>query len=195
MTDVIETKANDAGRPEIQRRRTSHLVFVTAFVLFALPCMAQTGQAQEPDGPDAPPPLKILPKEEKNQLNAEADPKRHTILALDLSDDHLTKAEELGAKNEFDSMLKELGTFNAVIDEALAFIAQNDTGNGKILSSSKKLELGLRSYAPRLETLRRDVPSSYDPYVRGLIKTVREARSKAIEPFFGTSVLPTRINN
>lgn len=195
MTDAVETRADDGRRLRIRRRRASHLVFVAAVFLLTLPCMAQTAQAQEPDGPDAPPPLKILPKEEKGQLAAEADPKRHTILALDLSDDHLTKAEELRDRNEFDSMLKELGTFNAVIDEALDFIARNDSGNGKILGSSKKLELGLRSYTPRLETLRRDVPSSYEPYVRGLIKTVREARSKAIEPFFGTSVLPTGKNN
>ncbi|HTK27228.1 MAG TPA: hypothetical protein VL327_11770 [Pyrinomonadaceae bacterium] len=195
MTDAAKTRSIDADRLNIHRRTASRLVFVTAFVLFALPCMAQTGQAQEPDSPDAPPPLKILPKDEKNKLSAETDPKSHASLALELSEGHLAKAEELGARNEFDSMFKELGAFNAVIDEALAFIAQNDTGNGKILSSSKKLELGLRSYAPRLETLRRDVPSSYEPYVRGLIKAVREARSKAIEPFFGTSVLPTRKNN
>ncbi|HTK38352.1 MAG TPA: hypothetical protein VL325_07660 [Pyrinomonadaceae bacterium] len=195
MTDAAKAKTNCTSRLNIHWRAASRFIFVTAFALFFLPCMAQTGKAQEPDSPDAPPPIKILPKEEKNQLTAETDPKRHTILALDLSDNHLTKAEELGAKNDFDSMLKELGTFNAIIDEALAFIDQNDNGNGKILISSKKLELGLRSYMPRLETLRREVPSSYDPYVKGLIKTVREARSKAVEPFFGTSVLPTRKNN
>jgi len=114
---------------------------------------------------------------------------------LELSEGHLTKAEELVGKEDFESMLKELGSFNAVIDEAVTFIAKNNAGGGKILSSSKKLEIGLRSYSPRLEVMRRDVPSGYEPYLRGLIKAVRNARSKAIEPFFGTTVLPQVKNN
>jgi hypothetical protein len=154
-------------------------------------------QAQQPDDTleGYPPPLKIIPKEEKNLLNAETDPKRHTGLALQLSEAHLEKAEELNGKSDFVHMYSELGAFNAVIDEVLQFIERHDDGGGKILNSSKKLEIGLRSYAPRLETIRRDLPVGYEPYVKSLIKTVRNARSKAVEPFFGTSVVPQPKNN
>jgi len=192
MTDAAEIKKCDIGRFNMHRRTASRVVFAAAILLFTLPCVAQT---QEPDGQEVPPPLKILPTGEKNQLNAETDPKKHTSLALELSEGHLTKAEELVGKEDFESMLKELGSFNAVIDEAVTFIAKNNAGGGKILSSSKKLEIGLRSYSPRLEVMRRDVPSGYEPYLRGLIKAVRNARSKAIEPFFGTTVLPQVKNN
>ena len=194
MTDAAKIKKSDTGRFEMHRRTASLLVFAIAIFLLAFPCAAQT--TLDTDGSDAvPPPIKTLPKDEKNQLNAETDPKDHTKLALELSEGHLAKAEELSDKNDFDSMLKELGSFNAVIDEAVSFIAKNSTGGGKILSSSKKLEIGLRSYSPRLEVIRRDVPSGYEHYLRGLIKTVRNARSKAIEPFFGTTVLPQTKDN
>jgi hypothetical protein len=164
------------------------------FALFFL--MSLPGFAQEPnDTPDAvPPPLKVFPKEEKNRLEAETDPKKHMGLALQLTEAHLSRAEVLNSKSEFDLMYTELGAFNAVIDEALEFLARNDDGQGRILSSSKKLELGLRAYALRLETVRRDLPSIYEPYVKNLIKTVRNARSKAVEPFFGTSVVPQKNN-
>jgi len=192
MTDAAKIGKCYTGWFNMHRRTASRLVFATAILLFTLPCMAQT---PEPDGQDVPPPLKILPKDEKNQLNAETDPKKHASLALELSEGHLTKAEELGSKDDFESMLKELGSFNAVIDEAVAFITQSNAGNGKVLSGSKKLEIGLRSYSPRLEGMRRVVPSGYEPYLRGLIKAVRNARSKAVEPFFGTTVLPQRKDN
>lgn len=192
MTDDAKINKCDTGWFNMHRRTASRLFFAAAILLFILPYIAQ---AQEPDGQEVPPPLKILPKDEKNQLMAETDPKKHTNLALELSEGHLTKAEELGGKQDFESMLKEFGAFSAVIDEAVSFIEKNSTGGGKILSSSKKLEIGLRSYSPRLEVMRRDVPSGYEPYLRGLIKAVRNARTKAIEPFFGTTVLPQVKNN
>ena len=196
MTDPTETKQQHVGRSNMPRRTVVRLVFAAAIVFFALPGLAGTVRAQEPDIPDAvPPPLKVLSRDEKNQLKAEIDPKKHTSLALELTEGHLAKAEELSAKSEFDLMFKELGSFNAVIDEALDFLGRGDSGSGRILNSSKKLEIGLRSYSPRLEAIRRDVPSGYEPYVRNLIKTIRDARSRAIEPFFGTSVIPQQKNN
>ena len=191
MISGAKTKTHAISRSN--RRNAWRFVFVTVVVLAAAPLMVSTASAQEPD--EFPPPLKVLSKEEKSQLNAELEPKKHTSLALELTESHLAKAEELSGKSEFDGMFKELGAFNAVVDEAIAFLAKNDTGSGKILNSSKKLEIGLRAYAPRLEAIRRDVPPAYEPYVRHLIKTIRDARSKAIEPFFGTSVVPEPKNN
>jgi hypothetical protein len=165
----------------------------SAFIILTLYVLAPTAtNAQVPDDIDSyPPPLRILAKEEKNLLNAENDPKRHTFLALQLTDAHLTKAEELNAHGDFVQMYSELGEFNAVIDELLQFLTRHDDG-GRILNSYKKLEIGLRSYSPRLETIRRDLPSNYEPYVKKLIKIIRDARSKAVEPFFGTSVVPQK---
>jgi hypothetical protein len=50
----------------------------------------------------------------------------------------------------------------------------------------------LRSYTPRLELIRRDLPIKYEYYVRVLIKVLREARARAIDPLFDDTVLRER---
>ncbi|HXG83878.1 MAG TPA: hypothetical protein VNI84_07615, partial [Pyrinomonadaceae bacterium] len=70
------------------------------------------------------------------------------------------------------------------------FLNKNDTGRGKVLNNFKRLELSLRRFVPRIELIRRELPAKYEFYVRNLIKNVRAARSKAVEPFFSDSVVP-----
>jgi hypothetical protein len=38
--------------------------------------------------------------------------------------------------------------------------------------------------------MRRDLPIQYEPYVKSLIKYVEDTREKAIEPFYGNTVVP-----
>ena len=42
---------------------------------------------------------------------------------------------------------------------------------GKQLNSLKKFEIGLRSFTTRLEIVRRDLPSNFDPYLKTCLKT------------------------
>jgi hypothetical protein len=160
------------------------LFFTFHFSLFTLCVFAQ----DEPKDA-APPPLKILYKEEKSQLEAEDDIKRRTKLALELMESRLKKAEILNTQNDFNAMFTELGGFHAVMDNTLNFLNRHDNGGGKILNNYKRMELSLRSYIARLEVIRRELPLKYEFYVRGLIKQVREARTKAVEPMFDDSVV------
>jgi hypothetical protein len=48
----------------------------------------------------------------------------------------------------------------------------------------------LREQTGRLEVMRRAMPSRYAFYVQKLIRFVRDARTKAIEPLFGETVMP-----
>jgi hypothetical protein len=50
--------------------------------------------------------------------------------------------------------------------------------------------MGLRQFRPRLELIRRDIPVKYEAYVRNLIIYLREARAKAVEPFFSDTIVP-----
>lgn len=161
-----------------------------SFCLFTLSFGAASVNAQD-DPPDlAPPPLKRISKAEKDQLDAETNIKDHTKLALELMAVRLEKAEELSAGEGFDDMFTELGGFHALMDNTLAFLIKGNTNNGKVLNNIKRFEIGLRAFMPRLETLRRESPIKYETYVRNLIRYLRDARTKAIEPFFGTSVVP-----
>ena len=171
-------------------------LFIVWFLLFVVCCAASSSlKAQETDSKDtAPPPLQILSKDEIKQLNAESDVKRRTKLALDLMETRLKKAEELNAQAKYAEMFDELGDFHALIDKTLEYLDQNDNGKGKVLNNFKRVEMSLREFLPRLELIRRDLPAKYEFYVRSLAKYVRAARSKAIEPMFGNTVVKDNTN-
>ncbi|MGI8788406.1 MAG: hypothetical protein ACR2HG_11675 [Pyrinomonadaceae bacterium] len=168
--------------------RRSGIAFLKVFLLVFI--SLHLADAQEKQIILAPPPLKILSKAEKSQLKAETDVKRRTKLSLDLMDARLLKAEELNKQEKYKEMFDELGGFNALMDNTIKFLDGNDTNRGKVLDNFKRVELSLRRDITRLELIRRDLPIKYEFYVRQLVKYVREARTEAIEPMFGNTVLP-----
>ena len=137
----------------------------------------------------APPPLKIISKAEKKQLEEVSDIKKRTILALELMEVKLKKIEELDNLNEFEKMYEELGGFHALMDFTLNFLYRDNAGNRKSLNNFKRYEMGLRAFPPRLEVIRRELPVKYESYLRELIKIIRDTRSKAVEPMFGNTFL------
>jgi len=157
---------------------------------FVLLLFCQINAAQENLEIAAPPPLKIITKTEKSQLEAETDIKRRTILSIKLMEARLLKAENLTAAEDFQAMFAELGGFHALMDDTIDFLRKHDNDSNKVLYNFKRIELTLRKYNTRLELIRRELPIRYEPYVRKLVKYVREARSKAVEPFFDDSVMP-----
>lgn len=159
--------------------------FFFTFIAF-VPVSAQELSPQEV----APPPLKILAKGEKDQLDAEKDIKKRTQLALELMNGRLKKAEVFDTQNQFAEMYDELGKFHALIDYTLKFLYNNNTNNSKSLNNFKRFEIGLRAYPPRLEVVRRNLPIKYEKYVRSLIQSIRDTRTKAVETFFDDSVVP-----
>ena len=169
-------------------------LFVFAFLLlpFAF-CLTATAQDDPPE--QAPPPLRTVSKEEKTQLTDAPDVKGRTKLSLELMSTRLSQAEHLTASTDFDGMFKELGGFHGLLDNTLEYLGKQDSRIGKVLDNYKRLEIGLRTFEPRLETIRRDLPLRYEDYVRKLIMYVRDSRSRAVEPMFGNSVVPTRKPN
>lgn len=139
----------------------------------------------------APPAVKLISKEEKTALAGVTDVKDRTKLALELMDARLKKAEELNTQAAFNALLTELGSFHALMDDALKFLNRNDTRSGKMLNNYKRFEMALREFTPRLELIRREMPERYEYHVRKLLITVRDTRSKAVEPLFGTTVVPS----
>ena len=154
--------------------------------------MAQV-PTEDPDA--APPPIRVISKEEQQLLAAETAVKKHTSIALELMSKRLDNAESLNSAGRFDDMYSELGSFHALMDDALHFLIKQDTDSGRVLNNFKKLEIGLRAFQPRLETIRRDLSSRYEPYIRTLIKYIHEAREKAIEPMFGKTVVRDHPDN
>lgn len=105
-------------------------------------------------------------------------------------DGRIAKAEKLYSSSDFDGMFTELGGFQALMDYSLDTLAKGPNQD-KNLNFFKKIEIGLRGFATRLEIIRHELPLRYDKYVSILLKYVRDARTKAVEPLFGNSVVPS----
>ncbi len=161
--------------------------FFSLFTIHFLLVAAVSAQDTPPD--EAPPPLRTVSKEEKMQLTGVLDVKNHTKLAIELMNGRLGQAERLTSATDFDGMFKELGGFHGLLDNTLDFLGKQDSRSGKVLDNYKRLELGLRTFEPRLETIRRDLPTRYEEYVRKLMLYVRDSRSRAVEPMFGNTVV------
>ncbi|MEP6787435.1 MAG: hypothetical protein ABJB40_03325 [Acidobacteriota bacterium] len=167
----------------------SRLALVLYFFLFTFAfCLVVSAQ----DDPNdlAPPPLKLISKDERARLDSETDVKSRTKLELEMMNLRLAEAEKLNASENYDGVFRELGAFHGLMDDGLDYLIKRDTGSGKVLDNFKRLEIALRGFGPRLEVIRRDLPIKYEDYLRRLIKYVRDARSKAIDPQFGYTVLP-----
>lgn len=140
----------------------------------------------------APPPLKILSQDEKTRLASEPEVKRRTKLALELMDARLKQAETFDAAENYDQMFVHLGAFHGLMDNTLEFLNKSDKDSNKVITNFKRLEIGLRAFNPRLQMIHHDVPIRYEHYVRNLIKYLRTARARAIEPLFDDTVLPDK---
>lgn len=171
------------------KRKTSLWVCVLVLMTGALGIAAQP---PEDDLDVAPPPVRAMSKGERDQLAAKTEVKDRTKLALDLMNARLTRAEGFTAKSEYAEMYKELGGFHALMDDTLDFLFDSGKTRDSVQNNFKRFELGLRSFAPRLGVIRRELPAEYDPYIKSLIKYLRDARSKAVEPLFGDSVVPQK---
>lgn len=140
----------------------------------------------------APPPVRAMSKDEKARLSAENGVKDRTVLALELMDVRLGRAEEFNAKGDFTQMYNELGGFHALMDDTLEFLYGSSKNRDSVLNNFKRFEMGLRKFGPRIGVIRREIPLEYDPYLKSLVRYLRDARSKAVEPLFADTVVPSR---
>jgi hypothetical protein len=157
--------------------------------IFLLALLSGFAFSQDPSDDPAPPPLKLLSKTERTQLNEKADLKDRASLALQLMEARLKAAEKFRVDENYSLMYDELGGFHALMDNTLDFLLHNGSSEGKRLSSLKKFEIGLREFVPRVEAIRREAPINFEPYVEKLLKYISDAREKAIQPFFGNTVI------
>ena len=184
VAEVIKTQTL------LVRERCPALIYLFTIMLLGLASFTP-GQNVVEDG-IAPPPLRLLSQEEKNRLSTENDVKRRTRLALDLMELRLKQAETFDTAENYDEMFVQLGGFHGLMDNTLEFLKRGDKDSGKVLNNFKRFEIGLRGFTTRLELIRHHLPIKYEFYVRILVKNLRAARAKAIEPLFDDTVVPTK---
>lgn len=180
---------NSTGLERRKRRGLlRHFFFycLSALVLAASPLIAT---AQTDPDESAPPPVRAISRDEGIQLNREKDVKARTLVALNLMNARVAAAEKAAGLEDFEKMYTELGGFLGILDNTIDFLLRSDTNSDKVLGNFKRFEIGLRSYVPRIEVIRRELPLRYEPFVKSTIKYIRDARSRALEPLFGDTVV------
>lgn len=168
----------DVRKKGLAAHATLLLCVLTTFA--AAPSLAQDD--------DAPPPSRTVTKEDRDRLAQQTDVKNHMKLALELMNTHLTAAEHYDSQSNFESAYSELGGFQGLLEDTIGFLLAKSDDSGRSMDAFKKFEIGIRAFSPRIEAIRRDLPPKYDEYVRTLLKCVRDARSKAVEPLFDDTV-------
>lgn len=175
---------------KIKLLRAKNYFSLLTFICFVqLICFSVVIAQDDPPPEAAPPPLKIISKDEKKILDSENDIKKRVKISLEMMDARLLKAEKLKVDESFKESLDELAGFHALVDNTLSYLFTKDNGSDKVDKRFMTLEIYLRKQIPRLEIIRREIPSKYSYHVGKLMKAVREARAKAVEPLFSDSVI------
>jgi len=155
----------------------------------ALYVPALRGQEPRVQEQTAPPPLKIITRQERTQLDESKDPKARMKTTLELAETHLTNAENHTTQHEYDNAAAEAGMYWALVENALAFMKTIERDNNRRRDLYKRLELALRAHGPRLSTLRRSTPAAYSVWIKEIEDFARKGRTEALNSFYGNTVI------
>ena len=168
----------------------TRLLSMSCLMLLILACTATTRAQETQDAQEtAPPPMTFVPRAERDQLAAARDVKARTRTSLDLAESHLRRAEELSGTRQYDDAATEFGNYQGVIEDALRYLKDTHNDSGKTRDFYRKIELTLRAHGPRIEMIRRTTPYEYAVHVKETAKFTRDARARALEAFYGDTVL------
>lgn len=148
--------------------------------------------AQQPRSPQlpAPPPMRFISPDERSQLTAAKDSKSRIRTTIDLAASRLTRTEEFTSQKKFAQASEELGGYLGLIDNVRAFLVGMNRDKGSTRDLYRHLEIHLRAHIPRLAVIRRTTPAEYAGNIKSAEEYVRDARSEALDSFYGHSVLP-----
>ena len=168
------------------------------FSLIAVFCLTgfvfgQEVQTVDYQGADdtAPPPVFTMSGAEKSQLTNESDLKRRTQLCLMLADARLRSAEAATDREDFQAALLDLGSYQAIIENHIKFLERGNYSDGKVRDNFRRMDITLRSYTPRIETIRRTTPFEFAVHLKSILNFTRDARARALDSFFSDSILST----
>lgn len=178
MIDAVSTSGNEK-RQLWRKRSAASAVLLSIALLCSTSLLAQS---------EIPPPVSTLPKADRERLEGKPDIKDRTKTAVEMMNFRLANAERHRTSENYDEVFRELGVFQGLVDNTLDLLLRRTGGKG--LDNLKRLEMALRTFIPRLEAIRREIPSEYEGYVDKLMRSVRDARSKATEPMFSDNVVP-----
>lgn len=168
------------------------LTFLATVLMLAFVCLpsvlAQDAQPQ-PTPLTAPPPLKLITKEDRLQLDQTTDAKQRLRLTIELAGAHLTRAEQLTNETSYDAASAEIGMYHALMENLLDELSTLKQDSNKARDLYKRLELALRADGPRLTTMRRITPLEFAVWIKKVEDFARAGRTEALNSFYGHTVV------
>ena len=137
----------------------------------------------------APPPIKLITKAERLQLDQAGDSKGRIRVTIELAALRLSRAEQLTKQSNRDAAGDEVGSYEALIEDALTFLSGMKRDSNKTRDLCKRLELALRSHGPRLTTMRRETPLEHAVWIKKTEEFARAARTEVLNTFYGHTVV------
>ena len=142
----------------------------------------------------APPPIRVITKEERAQIDQSDDAKQRVRMTIQLAGARLTRAEQHTAQENYAEASTEVGSYHALMEDALEFLSTMKRDSNKTRDLYKRLEIALRSDGPRLTTMRRMTPLEYAVWIKKVEEFARDGRTEALNSFYGHTVVREREN-
>ena len=170
------------------RQRSALLIQAT------IACALTTFAAQQPRLPQipAPPPMLIVTRSDRSQLQSANDPKARLRATFTLAEDHLKHAETATDQKKFEEALSELGRYLGLIDDLRSFITTLSRDKGSTRDLYRHFEISIRPHIPRIAVMRRSTPLEYALNLKNAEEYIKDARSEALDSFYGQTVLRER---
>ncbi len=170
---------------------SSKLFFLTLLLLTCAPlvCAQEQQPTPQPTPLTAPPPIKAIPQAERQKIEAITDPKQRLKQTVEFAVGHLTAAEKQTSEGNYDAASNEVGSYSALVQNALTFLATMKRDSNKTRDLYKQLELALRADGPRLTAMRRITPIEFAVWIKQTEEFARESRTEALNSFYGHTVV------
>jgi hypothetical protein len=149
-------------------------------------------QEQHVQDQPAPPPLKVISRAERAQLDGCKDAKDRVRTTLELAVVHLTEAETQTSQREYTNAAAAAGRYWALVEDLFVFLKPFKTDSNKTRDLYKRVELALRAHGPRLSAIRRGTPAEYSVWIRKIEEFARDGRTQALDSFYGNTVFRDR---
>jgi hypothetical protein len=169
-------------------KKSALWVLLIVVCVYAPAVNAQDAQPS-PTPLTAPPPIKLITKAERLQLDQAGDSKGRIRVTIELAALRLARAEQLTKQSNFDAAGDEVGSYEALIEDALTFLSGMKRDSNKTRDLCKRLELALRSHGPRLTTMRRETPLEHAVWIKKTEEFARAARTEVLNTFYGHTVV------
>jgi len=171
------------------QRRIIFLAHLLLFAFVYLPAACAQDPQPQPTPLTAPPPFKMIVKEEREAIEQTNDSSKRLRMTIEYAAAHLGRAEDHTGRENFEAASAEVGMYHALIENALAFLNTFKRDSNKTRDLYKRLELALRAHGPRLTSMRRTTPLEFAVWIKEVEDFARDGRTEALNSFYGHTVV------